>query len=643
MTAENPKRSDQIPQPAQNWLLSGANYRAISENLTEGIWIIDKDGLTTYVNTSMAAMLRYTPDEMLGKHLFSFMDEHGKELAAMQMERRKQGIKEQHDFEFMRKDGIRVYTKLGTSPVTDDKGEYIGAIAGVEDITERRTAETELKLSEERYRILVENANEGIMVAQGGKFKFVNPKCCQIAGYTEQELLEMPSFASIIHPDDAQMVLERHQRRLKGEDLPGIYQFRVITRDSIEKWVTLSTVVINWEGRPATLNFLTDITDRKRIEEERKILERQAQVTSRLTSIGEMASGIAHEINNPLTGVVGYAQLLLKEDLPEKVKKDLRIINDGAQRVADIVNRLLVFASQHEIERMPVNINEIIENTLILRSYHLKTNNIEVITRLNPSLPLILVDIGQIQEVFLNLIANAETEMKLAHDRGTLQISTELKDGFILITLKDDGPGIAPENIEKIFNPFFTTREVGQGTGLGLSICHGIISSHKGHISVESKPGQGTTFIVELPVITEDKVSDDSQQSEEEKQPAGKGKILVIDDEKVILEFLNRVLTSEGYNVETVNNAAEALEKVQNQRYSLMLLDIKMPGISGMQFYRQLEQIARSLANRVVFMTGDVMGTDTKDFLEETGAPYITKPFDIQKLKKQINTIFDDR
>jgi len=241
--------------------------------------------------------------------------------------------------------------------------------------------------------------------------------------------------------------------------------------------------------------------ERKRMEAEKGETERKAQLASRLASVGELASGAAHEINNPLTGVIGCAQLLLaRKGIPEDIRQDVEIINEGAQRVANIVKKLLVFARQTRPEQRYVNINELIRNTLDLQAYALAATNIKVSLQLARDLPMTIADPGQLQQVFLNLIMNAETEMKLAHDKGKLVIKTEHVDNIIRISFKDNGPGIAKENLESIFDPFFTTREVGEGTGLGLSICYGIMKEHGGRIRAESEPGKGATLIIELPV-----------------------------------------------------------------------------------------------------------------------------------------------
>ena len=390
---------------------------------------------------------------------------------------------------------------------------------------------------------------------------------------------------------------------------------------------------------------IRDITERKRVEVEKREMEQKAQTASRLAFIGEMAAGIAHEINNPLTSVIGYAQLLMQEDIPKNIREEVKIIHDGAQRVANIVKRLLSFARQQTQKQEYIDINEIVKSTIPLRAYGMETNNIVVTTHLDTKLPRTMADSEQLKQVFLNIVINAETEMRIAHGRGDLSINTEVVGNIIRISFKDDGPGITKENMTKLFDPFFTTREVGEGTGLGLSVCHGIIADHDGRLYARSQLGKGATFVVELSIVPEEKQPELDESVAEQSKNAiwAKAKILVVDDEITILKFLSQFLTDEGYQVETVNNAYSALERIKDKRYNLILLDIRMPGISGPQFYQSLQEFAQSLARRVVFITGDVMGTDTKNFLLKTKAPCISKPFDTEKLKKDINRILEER
>ena len=245
-----------------------------------------------------------------------------------------------------------------------------------------------------------------------------------------------------------------------------------------------------------TVLVARDVTQQKRMEE-------QLILTDRLASIGELSSGIAHELNNPLTSVIGFSQLLMEGDVPANMKEDLGIVYNEAQRAAAIVKNLLTFARKHAPVKQLSQVNTVIEDVLRLRAYEQKVNNIEIENRLVSDLPEIMIDNFQMQQVFLNIMVNAEFAMMEAHHKGKLVITTEKSGDIIRISFADDGPGISKENLKHIFDPFFTTKEVGKGTGLGLSICHGIVTEHGGKIYARSEKKQGATFIIELPLINQ--------------------------------------------------------------------------------------------------------------------------------------------
>ncbi len=240
--------------------------------------------------------------------------------------------------------------------------------------------------------------------------------------------------------------------------------------------------------------------ERKQAEERERQLQEQLILSSRLAAIGELAAGVAHEINNPLTGIVGFSQRLLRKATDEETHRDLERIYSESQRISRIVGNLLTFARRRGTDKEYVNINEVIRRTLELRAYELRTSNIEVGVELAADLPEIMVDFHQMQEVFLNLILNAEQVMVEAGSGGTLSIKTERVEGGIRVSFADSGPGIPAGDLDRLFDPFFTTRGEKGGTGLGLSICHGIVTEHDGRIWAESKQGEGATFFVELPV-----------------------------------------------------------------------------------------------------------------------------------------------
>lgn len=380
--------------------------------------------------------------------------------------------------------------------------------------------------------------------------------------------------------------------------------------------------------------------ERKQAEQRENRLHQELQMNSHLASVGRMAAGIAHEINNPLVGVIGFASILKdKEDLPEQVKEDIDQIFTHAQRVASITNRMLAFARHYKPERESVNINEIIETTLDLRRYELEKNNIDLITGLTADLPETVADAGQLQQVFLNIILNAESAMTASHGKGTLSIKTEKEKDRIRILISDDGEGISKENLDKIFDPFFTTREVGQGTGLGLSVCHGIITEHAGTINVESTRHQGSCFVITLPVIT---LSEYVAVSCPEREITGHQsimKVLIVDDEPMICQVLSRMLEDKGYETEKVDDAEKAIEMIKSHDFDIILVDIRMPEINGYEFYNHIRATENQLANRIIFITGDVMNTDTIEFIENNNVPFLAKPFSQEKLYEAINHI----
>ena len=397
-----------------------------------------------------------------------------------------------------------------------------------------------------------------------------------------------------------------------------------------------SVPLANPEGGLSLLAVLRDVSERLKIEEQRRQLEQQAYMTSRLLTVGEMASGIAHEINNPLTAIIGYAQLLSEKSIPEDLKKELAIIIDGATRVAGIVRRLLTFARQQKPVREYVDLNEVLANTVELCAYELKTSNILVHRELAPDLPCTMVDPGQLQQVFLNILINAIKELKSrGNGRIALRTSVGAQKNRVLVAFEDNGPGIEEKDLARIFDPFFTTREVGEGTGLGLSICHGIVIEHNGRIWAESEPGHGATFYVELPIVQREEPS--PEETDQRSYDLGRGgRILVVDDEPAIRELITQVFMETGCTVDSAHDAYEALEKVKTAEYHLILVDIKMAGLSGIELYRSLEELSPPAASKVIFMTGDVMGRGTKEFFEKNRVPYVTKPFDVWKLKQNL-------
>jgi PAS domain S-box-containing protein len=463
----------------------------------------------------------------------------------------------------------------------------------------------------------------------------LNPAAELLAGYSGSAALGLP--AEQIWPNwPTQAVLsEPASKVIEGLVLPCAGEQRTYN---------LHVYTIS-DDRNRPLNkvvLLMDTTERKRAEEESRRLREKAEISSRLAAVGEMAAGIAHEINNPLTGVLGFSQLLAeKQDVPADIKKELKIIVDGSNRVKDIVKRMLTFARQTESKRTGTSMNELIGATLDLRRYVLNTANIEVVRHLDIDLPRIFVNPGEMQQVFLNLIVNAEYAMKKAHGRGTLTISTQKKDDYIRISFQDDGTGMNEEVKAKLFNPFFTTKEVGEGTGLGLGLSRSIVLEHGGTIDVESKPGQGATFIITLPIAhpAEKATAGTTVVAAAPAKKIKSARILMVDDEEAIRLLVSTVLSQSQCVVDATGDAGDALAKLESTSYDIILMDIRMPGMSGMELYARAIDKHPELAGKVIFMTGDSSDSTTRAFLEQNGLKYFSKPFDIGTLLEKVNEL----
>ena len=355
---------------------------------------------------------------------------------------------------------------------------------------EHRVTEGRIRRAAEEWRTTIDTITDWVSI-QDSNFRIVrlNKAYADIFKKHPRELVGKTCY-ELVHGTSEPVPHCPHRKTMQSK-LPSIAEyFEPHLGVYLE---TATSPVINERGDVvASVHITRDITERKRMEE-------QLLIADRLASLGELSAGIAHEVNNPLTSVLGFTQLLLDEDLPDSIRGNVEIVLREAERASGIVKNLLTFSQRHDQVKQTVNINNIIESVLELRAYQQKLNNIGVNLSLT-DLPDVVADYFQLQQVFLNIIINAEYFMAEANHGGTLSITTEKADDIVRVTFADDGPGISKEAMGRLFDPFFTTKGVGKGTGLGLSICHGIVTGHGGRIYAESTPGQGATFTVELPL-----------------------------------------------------------------------------------------------------------------------------------------------
>lgn len=395
----------------------------------------------------------------------------------------------------------------------------------------------------------------------------------------------------------------------------------------------------------AVFNRMTENLKASRAETE-QALERlhttQAQLiqTEKLSAIGEFVAGVAHELNNPLTTLIGFSEVLRLSGIGERQEGFVDKIIESAERCHKIVHGLLSFARQHPPERKWVHIHSVIEAAVEILRYELRNSNIRVVMNFPPEMQRLKVDPHQLQQVFLSLLNNARQAIEDHQANGEIHITVEHKNGSVVITFRDNGPGITAENLRKIFDPFFTTKPVGVGTGLGLSLSYGIIREHKGTITAHSRPGEGTSFVIELPAtevepeLQMQRVEDASSRALA-KEGAGK-KILIIDDEEPILELLKTALTVRGYHVETAQDGKAGLHQAQENRYDAIVCDWKMPGFNGQQVYERLLQSKPEAIQRLIFMTGDILSIKAEQFLQEQNRICLFKPFSIDEFHKTL-------
>lgn len=452
----------------------------------EVIFLTDRDGIIRFMNPEFTRLYGFTAQEVIGKVTPRILKSGLMKSADYQQfwETLLSGRAIKGELVNKTADGRLLNIEGTANAIFNDRGDVIGFLSIQRDVTERKQAE-------ELLRAVANSSPIGIYFVQEGKFVYANRPFAEITGFTQEQLIGRNPL-DLVFPDDKARVRSNAVAMLKG-GANHPYEYRLMDARGQTRWIMETVATIQYRGQPATLGNVVNITDRKRVQE-------QLMTTDRLASIGELAAGVAHEINNPLTGIIGLSELILDTDVPPETREDLKTINAEARRTARIVQDLLTFARKHPQEKIPTNVNEAISHVLRLREYEQKVSNITVVTRLAQDVPEINGNPFQLQQVFMNLVINAEYFMNQAHGKGNVTIDTRCENSLVLVSIADDGPGIRRENLKRIFDPFFTTKEVGKGTGLGLSICHGIITEHGGRIYAESEPGQGASFIVELPV-----------------------------------------------------------------------------------------------------------------------------------------------
>jgi len=617
------------------------DWETTFDTIADGIVIADSNDYVVQANHAFARLLNHHPRELVGKRLSSLIfsgdpPENYPTLRTLQTGETSQGE--------LSGGGMRMPGTFFISayPRRTADGDLVGVVSVWRDVTEERETEARARRLEELNRLIVENAGDLIYAHDlEGNFLFTNPRAQALIGYTTEEATQL-NIRDLVAPEHLERELG-YMQAPRGTVVPP-HEVTLIAKNGDHVSVEVSASPLVEQG------WVVGVVGVARDLREIRRLERRLLQAEKLSSLGQLVAGVAHELNNPLTAVIGYTQLLQRTEVDERTKETLQRVNVQAQRAAHIVRNLLTFARQQEPFKESLDMNEVIEETLNLVSYEWRTQNIEIVSHLSPGLPWIVADRQQLQQIFLNLFQNAQQAMSAAHGRGMLAVRTYLVNWhgtrerpaghYLHVEVQDDGPGMSADTLSHAFDPFFTTKEVGQGTGLGLSICYGIVQEQGGYIWAESELGRGSLFHLAWPV----------QQPAAHEEPViafpaptheapslSPSSILVVEDEEMLAELVRVTLTENGHQVQVARDGQEALEKLASQEFDLIISDIKMPGMDGQALYHELQRKFPHLTERIIFVTGDTVSQTTAEFLEETGVPVLEKPFRPSELLKVLN------
>jgi len=598
---------------------SEKKYRTILDNIEDGYFEVDLKGNFTFFNDALCRLIGYSATAMAEMNNREYMDEENAKKVFQTFNRVYETGKptKGFDWEITKVDGSKRQVDASVSLITDPEGNPIGFRGIARDVTKHRQSERALRESEAKYRQLVNHAPAGIYEVDflEGKFVSVNDLICEYTGYTRQELLGM-SALDILTDDSQKKFIERLDEIFKGQKVPSSVEFKIRAKSGREFWVLInSKIIYAADGKPKGATAVVhDLTEQKQAEEEKKNLEYQLQQAQKMEAIGTLAGGIAHDFNNILSVIIGYTELILMNgDVAGEVRQNLKEIFSASKHARDMVKQILAFSRQNKQERKPIQVAHIVKEAVKMLRASLPST-ISIQQHIEKDTGVIEADPTQIHQVLMNLCTNAahainEKDGVLKIHLGNIELDQKaaadipgLKTGsYLKLSVSDSGEGIRPEARQKIFNPYFTTKEKGKGTGLGLAVVQGIVKSNNGAVTVESEVGKGAAFHVYLPTIKR-KLTAESEISTP--LPMGCEHILLIDDEHPLVEIGRQMLERLGYSVAARTSSIEALElfKADPHRFDLVITDIVMPNLTGDKLAKKIIDIRNDIP--VVLCTG---------------------------------------
>jgi PAS domain S-box-containing protein len=502
------------------------------------------------------------------------------------------------------------------------------------DITERKRAEEAAKEADELVRKVLEACPVNIQMtrAHDGKLLYRSPATVELLG-------EVTSAVDYyVDPSER----KRYVERLLAKGLVDDFETQLKRKDGGTCWCSISSRLIDFHGERVIVSHTYDLTDRIEMQQE---LERQRETlhqNEKLSALGGLLAGVAHELNNPLSVVLGLSSLLKETATDAKIVERADKMSKAAERCARIVKTFLAMARQQPTRTSNVAIDDIISEAVEVASYSIRSSDIRLSVHLEPGLPPIWADPDQLGQVLINLLVNAEQALHGWDGRRTITVSTWLhpKTGNIVVSVADTGPGIPKEILPRIFEPFFTTKEIGAGTGIGLSFCHRIVQSHGGTIEVESPEGGGSTFILSLPAS--DRLDERAETAEDELPNSTGITCLVVDDEEEVGELVGEVLRGDGFKVTIARSGEEALLHLQKRTFALILSDLKMPNMDGRGLFDRIAKLHPDELDRLAFLTGDTISPDAQMFLRATKRPYLEKPIKPNELRSFVSKLVNN-